>query len=375
MERTEGLVKGRSSNLELLRIICMVLLIMHHLVVHGGSIGMEGMTANRIFSLIVLPAGKICFNCFVAISTWFLVRSTFKASRFVKVWLQVLFYNLVFLGATFAIGGEYAATLGWKNWLGAFFPMIGNSHGYAAAYLAFYLTIPFLRIVGDRIEKRQLTFLIVFLTVTQIMAGQLGFVTGYTQPFASEILLFVLCYFISLYLQKYPFQWQSNTAILLAIVLGIWLFTAFCRIFNGIYPANWFYMFFANIATGSEFSAFNILAGYALFLCFYKIKMPANKVINTLATTTFGILLMHDHNYFRPVVWHVIMKTETWYYVPFVRFVCYMIVATLIIFVAGMLIDFVRQFCIEKYILRTGMIKNLCGKLDGVFASLQNPKH
>ena len=159
----------RDSNIELLRVLCMLLLIAHHLVVHGGVIGLEGMPNNRIIALLVLPAGKICFNCFVAISTWYLVRSSVRGTKFIKVWLQVLFYNLLMLGLTVALGQELGENVTWRQWLGACFPILGNSHGYAASYLAFYLLVPFLKLLAERINKRQNGFLILLLALTCLL--------------------------------------------------------------------------------------------------------------------------------------------------------------------------------------------------------------
>lgn len=362
----------RNSNLELLRILCMIMLVLHHFVVHGGSIGMEGMSTNRIISLIILPLGKICFNCFIALSTWFLVKSTFKASRFIKVWIQVLFYNIIFLALTCMIGGVYADGITWKTWLGAFFPVTGNSHGYAAAYMAFYLTIPFLKMISDAVNKKQLILLISFLAITQLGAGLLGYVIGYTQPFASEILLFVLCYFISLYLQKYPLKYQNNGWVLIIFFLGLWLFTAFCRVWNAYSPEIWFPNFFANYATGSELSFVNIIAGYALFLAFNTIKMPTSKMVNTAATTMFGVLLFHDHNFFRPVLWKVILKTDTWYYISTSQFVFRMVIITIGIMTFGMAIDFLRQNLFEKWLIKSRPVLAISSFLDNCLVGTSN---
>ncbi len=181
--------KIRKSNIELLRIVCMLMLIAHHYVVHGGAIGISEHTMNRTIAMMVLPAGKICFNCFVAISTWFLVNSKFKATKFLKVWFQVLFYNLVVLAGVQIIGGAESG-ITYRQWIGAFLPIIGNSHGYAAAYLAFYLSLPFLEMVKIKINKNQLILFISILSLTQLGTTAIGPVIGYTQPMPSEILLF-----------------------------------------------------------------------------------------------------------------------------------------------------------------------------------------
>lgn len=356
--------KERSSNLEILRIVCMFMVVMSHFVGHGGSALMDGMTVNRIISLLVSPFGKICFDCFVALSTWFLVKSTFKAERFVKIWLQVLFYNLVFLALTCLLGGQYTYGITRYTWMGAFFPMIGNSHGFAAAYLAFYLTIPFLRLVSESVNKRQLAFLIGILLVTQSGVQIIGQIVEYTQPLASEILLFVLCYYISDYLHRFPSRWQSNVPVLVAVLLCEWFVTFLCWMLFSIYPEMRKTYILAMI-TGSEFFIGNVIAGYALFFLFDAIKIPVNRMINAAASTMFGVLLAHDHNYFRMVLWRVILKTDQWYYIPTASFVGRMIAVVVFVMLAGMILEALRQMIIERPVLKSKPFAMVCKFLDG----------
>lgn len=51
-------MKERKSNIELCRIICMLLIIAHHCVVHGGAINIDT-CINKYIALFLLPGGKI----------------------------------------------------------------------------------------------------------------------------------------------------------------------------------------------------------------------------------------------------------------------------------------------------------------------------
>jgi len=114
----EYLVKApRKSNVELCRIVCMLLIIAHHCSVHGGSMNIDiGM--NKFISLFLIPGGKLGFDCFLAISTWFLVDQAFKMERFLKVWFEVLFYSVTFAIVACAMGTVFTA----RNWFSIFFP-------------------------------------------------------------------------------------------------------------------------------------------------------------------------------------------------------------------------------------------------------------
>ena len=62
-----------------------------------------------------------------------------------------------------------------------------------------------------------------------------------------------------------------------------------------------------------ESSISNLVGGFALFFFFKDLKVKKMPMINFLATGTFGVLLIHDHNFFRSVLWKDILKTDLWY--------------------------------------------------------------
>lgn len=355
---------ARKSNIEVLRIVCMVLLVAHHCVVHGGTMASQN-AINQWISLPFIPIGKICFDAFVAISAWYTVGSQFKANRFVRIWLQILFYNLLFLASTELLGSGYAQEVTWRTWLGACFPVIGNSHGFAASYVIYYLCTPFLHYVTERLTKRKAELLVGILFLTQVFSTVLGSVTFYTQPMPSEILLFVLFYFSAFYLKRWPIKIERNMLALGLIIVGIWLGSTLVRYENMIHPDSRFYAVAVGLI-GSEFSLSNIIAGFAVFLFFKNIEMPIMPKVNVIASLTFGILLYHDHNYFRPVVWGRLVHTYTWINAHPLSFVAHALLSVVAVFTLGAMIDFARQKLLEAPLMRTKIVIRVCGWLNGV---------
>lgn len=354
----------RSSNIELLRIVCMLLLIAHHSIVHGGALSIENCT-NKWIGLLFVPVGKICFDAFVAISAWYTVDSKFKASRFFRIWFQILFYNIVFTGLTALLGNGYAQPITWRTWLGACFPIIGNSHGFAASYVVYYLCTPFLRYVAERLTQRRAALLVGILFLTQVFSSILGSVIFYTQPMTSEILLFVLAYFTAFYLKRWPIKLENNMLALGLIVLFCWFGLVGIWVGNALYPDSRFFAVTVGLS-GNELSLNHIIAGFALFLFAKNIKMPKMPRLNLLASTTFGILLFHDHNYFRPVVWGRLIQSGSWLNVPPLSFAVHILASVIVLFVLGAVIDFMRQKFVEAPLMRSNMLKSLCDRLDGI---------
>lgn len=344
--------KIRQSNIELCRIVCMLLIIAHHCVVHGGGIGMNT-CVNRYTALFFLPGGKFCFDAFLAISTWFLVDQTFKSERFLKTWCQVLFYSVTFA----AISAYMGVSLTKRNWFSVFFPITGNSHGFAASYLAFYLLMPFLGITASKLTKKQLQWLILLLLYFQVTSQIIGTVSQYFQPIHSELQLFVLCYFLALYIKRYPLPLLFNRIFLFTTVILMWFLVFFIWCLAAVFlPGNAWVGVLSSLCN-DESSILYLIGGYAFFLLFYTLRIPTNQYINAIAHTTFGILLIHDHNFFRYVLWNQIFHAQDWWYSRY--FLIHILLCVFIIFVVGALIDHLRQKYIERFIFSLPLVSNL----------------
>lgn len=342
----------RKTNLELLRILCMILIIAHHCVGHGGAAYMNTCT-NRIIALFIVPGGKICFNTFLAMSAWFMVDHTFKMERFFKVWAQVFIYSVLFCIIAFLLGNPMT----FKDWFSMLFPIAGNSHGFAASYLAFYLLLPFLQKLTKNLTQKQTAWIVLLLLYFEVGTQLVGNFTQYFQPIPSELLLFIMCFFISYYLKKYPTKIQNSTKIMLCVFTMCWLLVCITMILFLIkIPENSFVIYMWNIIK-DESSIINIIGGYTLFFIFYNINIPQNDKINRIAKHTFGVLLIHDNNFFRGILWLNLVKTSQWYYNTY--FILLVIFYSVGIFVIGTLIDFIREIIFKKYLFNSKFLKKV----------------
>ena len=79
----------RESNIELLRIVSMVLIIMHHFSVHGTFPFTPELTFNKVFLQVFGLGGKAGVVAFVMITGHFMVSSSFKLHKFGKLVVQI----------------------------------------------------------------------------------------------------------------------------------------------------------------------------------------------------------------------------------------------------------------------------------------------
>ena len=92
---------ARNSSIELFRIIIMLVIIAHHYIVNSGVYDVikagDVLSVASIFSLIFGFGGKIGINCFVLITGYFMCKSQISIRKYVKLFLEVQFYMIVFM--------------------------------------------------------------------------------------------------------------------------------------------------------------------------------------------------------------------------------------------------------------------------------------
>lgn len=85
----------RSSNFELLRIVAMFMIVLHHCTVHGVFSYWHNNTTfihhiNNFLCSFLASGGKIGVTIFVLISGYFLCMQDFKISRLLKIYLNYI---------------------------------------------------------------------------------------------------------------------------------------------------------------------------------------------------------------------------------------------------------------------------------------------
>ena len=101
--------QGRNSNLELLRIILMLLIVAHHFVVNSGITevyDLKGSPVNTLFLELWGMWGKTAINVFVLISGYFMCTSKLTWKRFLKIVMEVKFYHIVMFSILLVMGYE-----------------------------------------------------------------------------------------------------------------------------------------------------------------------------------------------------------------------------------------------------------------------------
>ena len=102
--------------------------------------------------------------------------------------------------------------------------------------------------------------------------------------------------------------------------------------------------------TQNDYGFFQLLLGIGLFIIFLKAKITYHPWINTIASTTFGIYLLHDNKLFFHHMWDNVFGTYQYYESTLLPLYALLIVA--LIFIVGMVVDYMRLAFIEKPVMK-----------------------
>lgn len=343
MDKIKNSGGGRDSNLELYRIITMLLIVAHHFVVNSGVMDKAyeaPLSANSIFLFLLGAWGKTGINCFIMITGYFMCKSRITLEKYVRLLSEIVFYNFV-IAVVFAITG-YGT---WREIIEAFFVIrYVDSGNFTACFLIFYLLIPFWNILINNISKKQHQILLCILGFLYVFLGTIPLLFGVVFNYVSW---FGFLYLVAAYIRFYSCEkknWGLYTGI---FVMAGMLSVIACLIIGSRYDRQVAYLFMFDSNT---FIAFAI--SVCSFMWFRQWNIGYRKWINIISGSTFGVLCIHaNSNSMRRWLWKTVVDVEGHYALPIVRLVAYSIACVVLIFACCTLLDLIRKKYIEPFVM------------------------
>lgn len=339
------MLSTRNSNLELYRILTMIVIVIHHYVVNSGLL--EEMSKNMtefksIFLYIIGGGGKAGINCFVLITGYFMCKSSITLQKFLKLILQITFYNIV-INLLFVVSGHLELSFKSLLWL---WPINQVSDYFTDAFILFYLFIPFLTILVQNITQRQHKLLL--LLTLFIYTGL------YTIPWIfvnyNYITWFSILFLIASYIRLYPIPYKDNVkfwGVASVISIGLGILSILAIIYIKRTPMQYYF-----VADSNSILALSI--GVCTFMFFKNLKIKQSKWINIIASTTFGVLLIHANSAtMRTWLWKEVCDNVGYFSTPYIYL--HALAVPLIVFVVCSIIEFIRMKTIERPLLQGAM--------------------
>ena len=281
-----SMAQHRDSNLELYRIILMLAIIAHHYVVNSElipeCISKEPTSGRSIFLLLFGAWGKTGINCFLLITGYFMCQSQISLKKFLKLILEIEFYKIIIFIIFWATGNTVCNL----RTIRALLPVPGITNGFGPCFIVFFLFIPFLNLFICSLSKRFYRLLLLFLFVFYMILPSFGI-----PIFFNYFTWFSVIYLIAAYIRLYPIPLFSNrnfwlVSSIVCVFISCFSVLCFAFVFKG-----YFYWF---LADSNKILA--VVTSISLFLLFKNIKLKYNPVINLLAQSVFGVLLIHANS-------------------------------------------------------------------------------
>lgn len=276
----------RNTNLELFRIILMLLIVAHHYVVNSGM--MTDMSANlfalnSMFFYLFGAWGKTCINAFVLITGYFMCKSHITLKKFLKLLFEIEFYNLIIYFVFILTGYEKLTVWGV---ICAVVPVRVIETDFTGAFIIFYLCIPFLNILVKNLNEKMHLRLIGLLIFTYVILGTIPKFT----VIMNYVSWFIVIYFIAAYVRIYPKAIFDKTKVwgfitIISLLISI-LSVVLCLSFSF---SDYFF-----IADSNKILA--VVLAFSSFMFFKNVKVKNSKVINIIASASFGVLLIHANS-------------------------------------------------------------------------------
>jgi len=279
----------RLSNIELLRIIAMLLIMFGH-----SYLRLRHLPDSEIVKLSPFSSyWNVLLSCitttgvgiFIAISGWFGIK--FKGIGIAKYIYLVLFLLWGLYVSAIAFHVTEFNLSGIKISLGFY-----EGYWFVISYLGLYIMSPLLNIFIEKASKKDIELFLLFFFFFQSyfswMSGWYDYYGGYS------ILLFSGIYIASGYLRKYPIQWLFRNAFLL------WIITVLMMALIAMLSLTGFGHAARQIRDDNPLA---ILASIFAVLSFLHLKFHCS-FVNWLAASCFAVYLIH----YSPFVYPYFMK-------------------------------------------------------------------
>lgn len=335
----------RQSNVELLRIICMFMIVMHHFAVNVWYPGMLGVhiPSSIDYAAVLFSHGFffIGVNCFVLISGYFGIKTSLRS--FLHLYGFYAFYAfLIALNQYFGDASMASMPISKKCFhiaVHSLMPWDNNGFWFLNAYLALFMMAPLLNVAIKNMNKSAYTRVLVLLTILNVVFGNLLDI-DLLNTWGFSVAQFVYVYMIGGYLCKYLpinrlkyYRWH-----------GLGLYVASAVLWGGMVAIQVYqFPFLGRFFKAFSYNNIFVLAaaiGFFLFMLSFDIK---NRVINWLSSSCLAAYLLQGS--ILPYNWYI----ETLGVPGSMAKLCLLPLVSMLFLIVSLLFDTIRVLAVWPF--------------------------
>lgn len=345
--------KVRNSSIELLRIIAMIIIIMHHFGVHGvfhvsdkswNILIVDNISWQIIFTQIVSWGGGVGNAIFILITGYFMINKKVNFKKIILLLFSMFIYSwIIEIIYIYGLNMPYSVKMIIKETI----PIYFGNNWFVSCYIIFSLFIPFINKFLNSLNKKQYIIFILLLFIFYSFLPNFKANTFMQCSFIFFGLVYSIGAYLKLYFNKYVENIYSKKYIRLFLI-QICIIVVIIIIFDMLAI-----IISKDILIKLSNPFINILSipiAVALFLYFLSMKPIYNKNINNISGTILGIYLIHDNNLMRIIIWDYIFPNMD--YINSNFFVLFFVIKVCLIFLICSFIEFLRKRYLEPIFVK-----------------------
>lgn len=300
------MTKMRQSNFELLRIISMLAIVIHHYAYHGRAALNSGFNQNALGLQLLTIGGNVGVLVFAMMGAYFLCGRPFKWQRVIQLIGETYLFSWLMLVPIILFKGGDVTT---KRFFELLLPFPGV-YWFVDYYVLLILLVPVIHTIISRwtTQIRQAVFIL--MNVLIIIGPTFNL---YHIDFAMQRLLmfFYIIYIMSwLNLEQLPL-FESKKFGNHLLITGLMLYVL--SVFSVNYLAYLKRITVDIVDMNSLSHLVILLVAFGLFISFKNIDIGEIGWINRAASACFGVYLIHEQPMLRTYLWDTIFDNRQYH--------------------------------------------------------------
>lgn len=346
----------RESGIELLRIVAMAAIVIHHLIVHGSDFDQIisfpntlGTYQKLLFeSFVLFPV-----DCFLFISGFFGIN--LKVNKLVSFWFQCFTYSVLITLIFSFLNIE-------TFHLSSLLPITSNTWWFISCYVFLMLLSPVINYLVTLLQKDMFRYLLIVLFILNSIVSYFSISPALAYN-GSSLTSFIFIYLLGRYFNLY-----KKTASISSVRL-IFIYILACLL---VFIGTVVMLKYGNYTKIWQIYQYNnpviILEAISMFYIFKKMKI-SNRVINYFGGMIFAVYLIHDHRLVRGYIYNNILMIKFHYNSMY--YILYLLLFTIIVMVVSFLIEIVRKQISDPilgYVYNSNIYHNIEKKYSKIIA-------
>ena len=326
----------RKSNYELLRILAIICIVASHYAVKSGIELDSGLTINRL-SAQMLYLGEVGNNIFMLLMGYFMFGRSVNCKKAWGIVVDTTFYSIIFFLANILLSGAGTSL---KEILIAFLPIPFFSYWFSTEYLFVLLLSPVLNRLLKSMDAIMWRYLVIlFLTVEVVLLSL--FANG-----SSHFVHFVGMYCLGAYFNSpYCKDFLDNKKTGIWVICSVLIYAIVWALVDAFQDRITILYDYEKSMTDIN-NVFAAMISISLFLWFGKLQIGYNKLINTIASLTFGVYLIHNNGYVSRFLFRRVFDGAGYYQSKW--FLPYSLFVVLAVYLICCAIEWLRKMLLGK---------------------------